>query len=552
MINVVCGIRSTGRICTDLAAALEQQGHEVKIAYGREEVPAALQKYAVRIGSDFDVKLHGLRARLSDGCGWGSKRATAKFLAWVRDYNPDVIHLHNLHGYYINLELLFGYLRGCGKKIIWTLHDCWAFTGHSAYCDAVKCERWIHGCYDCPNRREYPASLTDHSRKNWEKKRVLMDQIPNMTIVTPSKWLAGLVKKSFLCHYEVKVIHNGINTAQFYPLENDFKAYYGIEGKHMILGVSSSWNDKKVYSDYLKLADTLGDGYQVVLYGLTKQQKETLPPSILGIERTDSVKEVAQIYDAADVCVDLSQDESHGMTNMEERLCTIPVITYASSDCVNSSRYEIIAVPRSDLRTVVKEIESLVHLSQRSKPSEKADIFGKSQKELKTGYWACKDEFNLIGQKVIIGVAAIWDKRKGLEDVIALSHMIEDPIVIVGVNERNKKLIPSNIRTVTKTSDVEELRMLYGIADVLVNTSYEDNFPTINLEAISCNTPVVTYDTGGSPESAAHYGIVVDQGNLQELALAISAIGGLEKDQSILDDCLYVKHYIDMLTGNTP
>ena len=152
MINVVCGIRSTGRICTDLAEELEAQGHEVKIAYGREEVPDKYKKYAHKIGSDLDVKLHGVRARLLDQSGFGSKRATIKFIEWIKKYDPDVIHLHNIHGYYINIEVLFDYLRTCGKKIIWTLHDCWAFTGHAAYCDAVNCEKWKKGC--CKRRTE--------------------------------------------------------------------------------------------------------------------------------------------------------------------------------------------------------------------------------------------------------------------------------------------------------------------------------------------------------------------------------------------------------------
>ena len=150
MINVVCGIRSTGRICTDLATTLDAQGHEVKIAYGRENVPEQFQKYAVRIGTDLDVKLHGIRARVADGAGFGSKRATENFIKWVKEYDPDVIHLHNIHGYYINVEVLFKYLKTCGKKVIWTLHDCWSFTGHTAYCDAVNCKRWVKGCHNCP------------------------------------------------------------------------------------------------------------------------------------------------------------------------------------------------------------------------------------------------------------------------------------------------------------------------------------------------------------------------------------------------------------------
>mgnify|MGYP000231854880 FL=1 len=160
MINVVCGIRSTGRICTDLAIALEKQGHEVRIAYGRETVPEQFQKYAVRIGTDLDVKLHGIKARLFDRAGFGSRKATEKFIEWVKKYDPDIIHLHNIHGYYIDVERLFKYLRTCGKKIIWTLHDCWSFTGHCVYFDYIVCDKWKNGCFYCPQKKGI-------SSKNW-------------------------------------------------------------------------------------------------------------------------------------------------------------------------------------------------------------------------------------------------------------------------------------------------------------------------------------------------------------------------------------------------
>ena len=168
MINSVCGIRSTGRICTDLAEMLEKQGHEVKIAYGRESVPEKYQKYAVRIGSNLDVKLHGLKARLFDASGFGSKHATKRFVEWVKVYDPDVIHLHNLHGYYLHLGIFFDYLKTCGKKIVWTLHDCWAFTGHCAYFTLAKCEKWKTGCGHCPQKDSYPKSFSDHAKRNFE------------------------------------------------------------------------------------------------------------------------------------------------------------------------------------------------------------------------------------------------------------------------------------------------------------------------------------------------------------------------------------------------
>ncbi len=356
MINVVCGIRSTGRICTDLATALKEQGHEVKIAYGRETVPEQFQKYAVKIGSDLDVKLHGIKARLFDGSGWGSKKATIQFLNWVKEYDPDVIHLHNIHGYYINIEVLFDYLRNCGKKIIWTLHDCWAFTGHSAYCDAINCEKWISGCDNCPNMKEYPASFTDHSKRNWEKKKHLMCMIPNLSIVTPSEWLAGLVRKSFLAYYPVTVIHNGIDTSQFYPLENDFKEFYGIADKFMLLGVATSWNEMKGFSDYLKVSSLLGENYQVVLVGLTKEQKDNLPSNVFGIERTNSVRELAYIYSAADIFLNLSYCENYPTVNLEAVACGTPVITYNTGGSPESALNGII-VPKGDLEAIVEAVK---------------------------------------------------------------------------------------------------------------------------------------------------------------------------------------------------
>lgn len=328
MINVVCGIRSTGRICTDLATALEKQGHQVKIAYGRENVPEQFQKYAVRIGNDLDVKLHGVKARLLDGAGFGSKAVTEKFIEWVKKYDPDVIHLHNLHGYYINVEVLFKYLKTCGKRIIWTLHDCWAFTGHTAYCDIVNCKRWMKGCYDCPLLKKYPASLIDRSKQNWKKKKKVFTSLSNMTIITPSKWLGILVKNSFLRKYPVRVINNGIDISQFYPVKSDFRQKNGLENKFVVLGVATSWNELKGYSDYLKLANILGNDYRIVLVGLTKEQIENLPENIIGIERTANVRELTEIYTMADLFLNLSYCENYPTVNIEAMACGTPVLTY--------------------------------------------------------------------------------------------------------------------------------------------------------------------------------------------------------------------------------
>lgn len=358
MINVVCGIRSTGRICTDLASALEEQGHEVKIAYGRETVPPEFQKYAVRVGSDFDVKMHAIKARLFDAAGFGSERATKAFIRWIKDYDPDVIHLHNIHGYYINLAILFSYLKTCGKKIIWTLHDCWAFTGHSAYCDVVNCEKWKIGCEHCPQLKVYPKSFVDRSRSNWRKKRNVLQNVPNLTIVTPSKWLATLVQQSFLSGYNLSVINNGIDTSVFKPTDSNFRIEYGVEDKFIILGVSTVWSELKGLSDYVRLAEGLNDSYQVVLVGVTKSQKGCLPPRIIAIERTNSIQDLVSIYSAADLFVNLSYCENYPTVNLEAAACGTPVLTYKTGGSPESAIGGKV-VPRGDIEQVIEEIKRM-------------------------------------------------------------------------------------------------------------------------------------------------------------------------------------------------
>lgn len=358
MINSVCGIRSTGRICTDLADALTEQGHTAKIAYGREDVPDKYKKYAVRIGTDLDVKLHGVRARLLDESGFGSKRATKKFIEWVKKYDPDVIHLHNIHGYYINIEVLFDYLRTCGKKIIWTLHDCWAFTGHAAYCDAVGCTRWKKGCHNCPNKKEYPIAFTDNSKLNWLKKRKLFTKIPNLQIVTPSKWLAGLVKESFLSKYPVTVIHNGIDTSVFKPVDSsNMRDKLNIGDKKVILGVAAIWDSRKGLDDFIKLNKLIDHKeYQIVLVGLSQKQIDDIPKNIIGIGRTDSVEELVELYSLAHVFVNPTYEDNYPTTNLEAIACGTPVITYDTGGSPESAICYGSVIEKGDYRGVLMQI----------------------------------------------------------------------------------------------------------------------------------------------------------------------------------------------------
>lgn len=344
-INSVCGRGSTGRIATDLADVLAEHGHTCRIAYGRGTVPEKYQDIAVRIGTDWDVRVHGLQTRLFDAHGFSSKRATHKFLEWVREYDPDVIHLHNIHGYYINIELLFEYLKAAGKPVVWTLHDCWAFTGHCSHFVTANCEQWKTHCKTCTQMFKYPkCSGRGNVENNYTRKKAAFTNVPNLTIVTPSQWLAGVVKESFLQDYPIYVIPNGIDLDVFKPTESDFREKYGLVDKKIVLGVANVWGKSKGLSDFIKLSKMLDDRYQIVLVGLTEKQIAALPKNILGITRTNSTKELAEIYTAADVLVNPSVEETMGLVTVEAMACGTSVITYdltAVPEVVGNSGYVV-------------------------------------------------------------------------------------------------------------------------------------------------------------------------------------------------------------------
>lgn len=335
-INVTCGVGSTGRICTDIADMLISEGHECKIAYGRKIVPEKYKDIAYRIGSDFGVKVNGVKARLFDNEGFNARSATKKLIKWIKHYNPDVIHLHNLHGYYLNVKLLFNYLKTCGKKVVWTLHDCWSFTGHCTHFQVPHCDKWQTECGKCIRSKDYPKAIFSHAKRNFKRKKQTFCGVPNLTIVTPSKWLAELVKQSFLKEYPVQVINNGIDLTVFKPTASDFKEKYGLQNKKVILGVANVWEKRKGFDDFLELAKLIGDDYRIVLVGVTDEQLKKLPPNVIGIKRTNSATELAQIYTAADVLFNPTYEDNYPTVNLEAQACGTPVITYPTGGSVES------------------------------------------------------------------------------------------------------------------------------------------------------------------------------------------------------------------------
>ena len=334
-INSVCGVGSTGRIATDLYKVLEEQGHKCKIAYGRGTAPEGID--SIKIGSNLDNYAHVFKTRVFDKHGFGSVNSTKKFIEEVKEYDPDIIHLHNIHGYYINIEILFNYLKEANKPVIWTLHDCWAFTGHCAYFDYVGCDKWKEGCNKCPQKQVYPTSnFLDNAKYNYEKKKELFTSVKNMTIVTPSKWLANLVKESFLGKYPVEVINNGIDLTVFKPTKSNFREKYNLQDKFIVLGVASVWEERKGLKYFIELSKELSDDYKVVIVGVNEKQKKQLPENIIAITRTNNVKELVEIYTSADVFVNPTLEDNFPTTNLEAIACGTPVITFNTGGSAES------------------------------------------------------------------------------------------------------------------------------------------------------------------------------------------------------------------------
>lgn len=328
MINSVCGIGSTGRICTDIAERLQADGHDCMIAYGRGNVPEQYRKYAIKIGNKLNVCFHGARARVLDNVGFESKYATEMLINKIEEYNPDVIHLHNLHGYYINIETLFTYLKESKKPVVWTLHDCWAFTGHCVHFSAIGCPKWRDGCHHCPQKREYPWSFFDHSEENYRRKRKLFTALDNMILVTPSKWLASQVQESFLGSYPLKPIYNGVDCSVFHNSPSELRCRYNLEKQRIALGVANIWDERKGLTYMIQLSKLLENSWTVVLIGVTHKQIEQLPPNIIGIQRTENLQELAAWYSLADVYVNTSAEETMGMTTAEAISCGTPVVAF--------------------------------------------------------------------------------------------------------------------------------------------------------------------------------------------------------------------------------
>lgn len=330
-INVCNNIYSTGKIASSIGELAIDNGWDSYIAYGRSIKPS--KNIPIKIGSKFDILLHAFEQRLLDntGLGLGGVRATRNLIKEIERISPDIIHLHVLLGYYINFKILFEYLATIDTPVVWTLHSCWELTGHCTHFDYIGCERWKTECNNCPLKKEYPQSFfADRSSTNYRQKKQLFNSLKNLHLVAVSGWLGEQVSMSYLKSKPISIIYNGIDLNKFYPSNNAnlLKKKYALDGCFVGVGVASAWTPKKGVDDYYELSKILPEGYRIIMIGLTKNQIADLPSKIIGIEKLTDISEMRNAYSMADVVLNLSYEESFGLTTVEGFACGTPSIVY--------------------------------------------------------------------------------------------------------------------------------------------------------------------------------------------------------------------------------
>lgn len=351
---------STGKIMMGIAEVARAQGHEVMCAspITTTNRDAGEDCGYYRIGTFNSRRVNVALARITGFNGCFAWFETYKLLKKIDEFKPDIIHFHNLHDSYINLPMLFSYIKKHDIPVVWTLHDCWAFTGHCPHFTIAKCDKWKTGCHGCKQYKDYPASIFDNSELMWKLKKKWFTGVKNMTIVTPSEWLAGLAKESYLKEYPIRVINNGIDLNVFKPTKSDFREKYGISPSEcIILGVSFGWNYKKGLDCFVKLRNELNEQYRIVLVGTDSSIDKKLPSGIVSIHRTQNQKELAEVYSAADVFFNPTREEVLGLVNLESLACGTPVVTFntgGSPECIDEYS-GIIVEEGDDIKTIFEK-----------------------------------------------------------------------------------------------------------------------------------------------------------------------------------------------------
>lgn len=361
-INTTLNSGSTGRIAEEIGKLVMQQGDRSYIAFGKGKRPSISK--TIGIGNRWNFWFHAFKTRLFDLHGFGSTKATRGFVEKVKEINPDIIHLHNIHGYYLNVEVLFNYLKKSGKPVVWTFHDCWPFTGHCSHFDYVNCFKWETQCFECPNKKGYPASwFIDNSKNNYRRKKELFTGLPNLKVVTPSKWLENHAKKSFLKEYPVKTIYNGVDLDVFKPVrKNKTIEKHKIENQPYIIGVANVWSQRKGLDDFISLRKILPMEVKIALVGLKENQIKKLPEGVIGIQNKENISELAALYSGASVFVNPTYVDNFPTTNIEALACGTPVVTYntgGSPEAVDESTGMV--VEKGNIKGLAEAINSIIN-----------------------------------------------------------------------------------------------------------------------------------------------------------------------------------------------
>jgi len=359
-INVDANNGSNGSIARDIGTIALSKGWDSYIAYGRSSIPCDSQ--LIRIGNVFDIRLHGLLTRLFDIHGLGSIIVTKRFIKKVKKIKPDIIHLHNIHGYYLNYKILFEYLKENSIPIVWTFHDCWPFTGHCGHFVKYKCAKWKTECNNCPAVHDYPASwFFDRSTQCYNLKKRLFTGLESIHIATVSQWLQGLAQQSYFKKYPIHIIYDGIDVDSFCYRESNLRKQYNIENKVVVLSAAASWSRSKGWNDYIKLSGKMPDNYIIMLLGVNNEMIKKLPANIIGVPRVEDKKVLAEYYSMADVLLNLSYQETFGMTTAEAMACGTPGISYNVTACPELITKETgLVVDAGNLSQVLSAINKIV------------------------------------------------------------------------------------------------------------------------------------------------------------------------------------------------
>lgn len=352
-LNATCGNGSTGKIAVSVSELLNEDGVENYIFYSSGKSDYG---YGIKYISDKYIKLQALISRIFGNYGFEAKLATRKLIAQIEKIKPDVIHIHNIHSHNCNLQILFEYIRRKKIKVYWTFHDCWGFTGYCTHFDMIGCEKWKTECNNCEQYKYY-SWFFDRSKYLFNRRKNVISGI-DLTVVTPSEWLAGLVKQSFLKDYPVKVINNGIDLDIFKPTESDFRKKYNLENKYIVLGVAFGWGKRKGLDVFTELARRLdSEKYQIVLVGTDDNVDKLLPDNIISIHRTQNQTELAELYTAADVFANPTREENYPTVNMEAVACGTPVLTFdtgGSPEMLDKNCGSV--VPKDDIEAMYREV----------------------------------------------------------------------------------------------------------------------------------------------------------------------------------------------------